>query len=320
MDIIHNWITVATIGGTFTNGNGPVNVNIPLCSNFPFDLFWNTGGSFATEVGIEIIDANNTSIFTHNPGTDLSGSTLYTDSVFCPSCPVATSLSDSAVSATSVDLSWAVNSTATSWQVEWDTIGFIQGTGNIAVTSNNPYNISGLTPTGIYQFYVRDICSVGDTSNWSGPHTFTTPCASFVAPWLDDVEIHTPTTNSTIENCWSSFPTGTTADYRWDIDGSGSTPSSSTGPSGAFSGNNYFYIEASSGSQGDVAELYSPLIDVSSLSTPELEFYYHMYGATMGNLYIDVNNGTNWVTVDSIMGQQQTAMTDSWLKRNVILL
>ncbi|KJS05297.1 MAG: hypothetical protein VR77_09050, partial [Flavobacteriales bacterium BRH_c54] len=320
MDIIQNGITVATIGGTFTTGNGPVDVTIPLCSTFPFDLYWNTGGSFNTEVGVQIIDANNTSIFTHNPGTDLSGSTLYSDSVFCPSCPVATNLSDFAVSATSVDLSWTVNSTATSWQVEWDTTGFIQGTGNIAITSNNPYNISGLTPTGVYQFYVRDICATGDTSNWSGPHTFITPCASFVAPWFDDVEAHVTTTNSTIENCWSSSPTGTTADYRWDVDGAGSTPSSSTGPSGAYSGNNYFYIEASSGSQGDVAELYSPLIDVSSLNTPELEFYYHMYGATMGSLYIDVNNGTNWVTVDSIIGQQQTATTDPWLKRNVILL
>ncbi|HEY9083078.1 MAG TPA: fibronectin type III domain-containing protein, partial [Vicingaceae bacterium] len=175
MDIIQNGITVATIGGTFTTGNGPVDITVPLCSTFPFDLFWNTGGSFATEVGIEIIDANNTSIFTHNPGTDLSGSTLYTDSVFCPTCPSASNLTDSAVSATSVDLSWTVNSTATSWEIEWDTTGFIQGTGNIAITSNNPYNVSGLTPGGFYQFYVRDICAIGDTSNWSGPHTFTAP-------------------------------------------------------------------------------------------------------------------------------------------------
>ena len=36
--------TVATIGGTFTTGNGPVNVTVPLCSNQPFELFWNTGG------------------------------------------------------------------------------------------------------------------------------------------------------------------------------------------------------------------------------------------------------------------------------------
>ena len=45
-----------------------------------------------------------------------------------------------------------------------------------------------------------------------------------------------------------------------------------------------------------------------------------MYGSTMGDLYIDINNGTNWITVDSILGEQQTSATDPWLKRNVILL
>src|SRR5690606_37403494 len=117
-----------------------------------------------------------------------------------------------------------------------------------------------------------------------------------------------------------SNPTGTTAAYRWDIDGSGSTPSATTGPTAANSGVKYFYTEASSGTTGAVAELYTPMVDLSGLTDPSLQFYYHMFGSTMGDLHIDVYNGSTWVNdVDVILGQQQTAMGDPWGLRVVSL-
>lgn len=237
-----------------------------------------------------------------------------------PSCPEPNFLGVNNLLPNQADFVWTEVGSATNWQIEWALSGFTLGNGVRLNTTTNPYTQLGLAPQTEYEFYVRSICGVGDTSLWVGPYAFTTPCTAVNAPWLDDVETHATTTNATIENCWSTNPTGSTSTYRWNVDGSGSTPSSSTGPSGAFSGNNYFYIEASNGSQFDVAELYTPLIDVSALNTPELEFYYHMYGSTMGELYIDINDGTNWITVDSIIGEQQTSATDPWLKRNVILL
>ncbi|MDF1676444.1 MAG: fibronectin type III domain-containing protein [Vicingaceae bacterium] len=237
-----------------------------------------------------------------------------------PSCLEPKFLGVSNLLPTQTDFVWTEVGSATTWQLEWALSGFTLGNGVRLNTTTNPYTQLGLAPQTAYDFYVRSICGVGDTSLWVGPFRFTTPCTAVNAPWFDDVETHATTTNAIIENCWTTNPSNTTTLYAWNIDGSGSTPSSSTGPSSAYSGNNYFYIEASDGSQGDVAELYSPLIDVSSLNTPELEFYYHMYGSTMGDLYIDINNGTNWITVDSILGEQQTSATDPWLKRNVILL
>ena len=237
-----------------------------------------------------------------------------------PSCLEPKFLGVNNLLPTQTDFVWTEVGTATNWQVEWALSGFTLGSGVRLNTTNNPYTQLGLSPQTEYDFYVRSICGVGDTSLWVGPFTFTTPCTVVNAPWFDDVETHATTTNATIENCWTTNPSNTTTLYAWNIDGSGSTPSSSTGPSSAYSGNNYFYVEASDGSTGDVAELYSPLIDVSSLNTPELEFYYHMYGSTMGDLYIDINDGTNWITVDSIIGEQQTSATDPWLKRNLILL
>src|SRR5690606_1752176 len=57
------------------------------------------------------------------------------------------------------------------------------------------------------------------------------------------------------------------------------------------------------------------------LNLGALKFYYHMYGQTMGNLYVQVssNGGTTWNTLDSIIGEQQTSMNDPWLERAIIL-
>ncbi|MCW8941068.1 MAG: fibronectin type III domain-containing protein [Flavobacteriales bacterium] len=235
-----------------------------------------------------------------------------------PSCPQPSNLTAINVLSNSADLSWLETGSATTWQIDWDTAGVVQGFGNLVVTTNNPHTLTGLSPQSEYRYYVRSICAVGDTSLWGGPYTLTTLCAPSTAPWLDDVETHLPTTNSTIENCWSSSPSGTTSAYRWDMR-SGPTTSTNTGPSAAYSGQYYFYTEASSGSAGDVAELYTPLIDVSALTTPELQFYYHMYGVDINKLYIDAFDGNNWITLDSIVGQQHATTNDPWLKHNVII-
>ena len=50
MNVIQNGIVIATIGATFTNGNGPVIVQVPLCNALPVELFWNAGGAFANAI------------------------------------------------------------------------------------------------------------------------------------------------------------------------------------------------------------------------------------------------------------------------------
>src|SRR5690606_34777278 len=71
---------------------------------------------------------------------------------------------------------------------------------------------------------------------------------------------------------------------------------------------------------GDVAELYTPLVDISALTTPSLRFYYHMYGADMGELHVDVHDGATWVDdVVVLIGEKQTDDTDPWLDQVVDL-
>jgi len=118
----------------------------------------------------------------------------------------------------------------------------------------------------------------------------------------------------------SSFPYGETFEsgmgvwanilgdqFDWTRD-SGGTPSSSTGPSGDHTTGSgwYMYIETSSPRvAGDTAILESSCIDLSSGGTANLSFWYHMYGATIGTLRVDVSDDcATWATVWSLSGNQ----------------
>ncbi|MEZ4789769.1 MAG: M12 family metallo-peptidase [Flavobacteriales bacterium] len=87
---------------------------------------------------------------------------------------------------------------------------------------------------------------------------------------------------------------GDDMDWTWQT---GSTPTASTGPTGDHTTGtgHYLYTESSSpNSPSKVADLYGPCIDLSGLTSAELRFWYHLYGATMGSLSVDVWNGSAW--------------------------
>ena len=79
--------------------------------------------------------------------------------------------------------------------------------------------------------------------------------------------------------------------WQWILEVfSGPTGSLGTGPSGAQSGNNYFYFESSSGGL-DTAYIISPVIDLTSVTSQAiLYFYYHFYGSSGANLNVSVSS------------------------------
>ena len=99
-------------------------------------------------------------------------------------------------------------------------------------------------------------------------------------------------------------------DWRTDEDG---TPSFGTGPSvdfnpGTTSGN-YIYLEASAGCNGMQANLISPCIDLSNITTAQLTFAYHMTGQDMGDLHLDIFMNGVWTDdiITPIIGDQGTS-------------
>ena len=77
---------------------------------------------------------------------------------------------------------------------------------------------------------------------------------------------------------------------------SGGTPSSATGPTAAQDGSTYAYVESSGNGTGypnKTAYLQGPTIDMTG--TEQIEFYYHMYGSTMGTLQLQAVSSTGSV-------------------------
>ena len=238
-----------------------------------------------------------------------------------PTCPQPTNFTENNITASTVELSWTNGNTETNWEIEYGNAGFTQGTGTTIAVTTNPYTLTNLNPLTDYDVYIRAICGTNpgdDDSTWVGPISFSTICGIYTTPFLENVEAFNG--DYEIENCWLATPLASSGNYTWKIASYGTTPSTGTGPSQANSGSTFFFTEASNGYTGAVAELLTPIIDISSLTVPQLSFYYHMYGSNMGSLHVDVLNNGNWTNdVIIIDGQQQTSGTSPWMEQALVL-
>ncbi|MBI1316885.1 PKD domain-containing protein [bacterium] len=236
-----------------------------------------------------------------------------------PSCPAPTALTTTAISATSIQVGWTTGG-ATNWQIEYGFPGFAPGTGTLVNATANPFTVTGLSPSASYHFYVRDSCGIGVVSAWAGPVNGSTLCGVATAPFAEnfDQDFLEGTGNdnlgSTIDACWFRSDT---AGYHWG-GGQGTTPTGNTGPPADHTTGfgNYVYAEASFTTPGQSTLLESPSVNLTGLVNPELMFWYHMYGANLGKLMIDVYNGTTWTNgYDSIVGNQG----NQWIEYQKIL-
>lgn len=114
--------------------------------------------------------------------------------------------------------------------------------------------------------------------------------------------------SESFENTLGDWSQSTSDDLNWTVDANG-TPSSGTGPGAASDGNFYIYVEASGNGTGypnKRAILNSPCLDFSSISSPTLNFQYHMLGSAINSLTVEVrtNNVGSWLSVFSRTGDQ----------------
>jgi hypothetical protein len=92
-------------------------------------------------------------------------------------CSTPTALLANSITANSASLNWTQAGTAVGWQIKYGAPGFSPATAGTAVyTTSKPYTLNGLLPTTGYDYYVRAVCAVGDTSAWSVVKNFTTLC------------------------------------------------------------------------------------------------------------------------------------------------
>jgi hypothetical protein len=121
-----------------------------------------------------------------------------------PACIPPSALTVTSITNAAANLGWTENGTATVWDIEWGTNGFTPtGTPNIAGTTTNPHNLTGLTSNTAYSFYVRANCGgANGESTWSGPFNFTTLCDPYTIPYFEGFESGY-THNTAVAGCLS---------------------------------------------------------------------------------------------------------------------
>lgn len=156
----------------------------------------------------------------------------------------------------------------------------------------------GKSMTGPWTLEVTDTEDLitGSLNAWSLIVTYTqTPGCSDSS--IDDVNSYPHTTDFESDSVdWIDCDTD---DLDWLRD-SEDTPSDNTGPASAHAGDYYRYLEASDpNNPSKMAVLEGPIFDLNDLSWPVLRFWYHMRGADMGSLHVDLSreNNTDWTEI-----------------------
>lgn len=238
-------------------------------------------------------------------------------------CPDPVGLTATRVSSTQIALSWTTGG-ATSWRIEYGAPGFTSGSGTQLSAGTNPFTVGGLSPSTVYEFRVKDSCSVNDVSNWSAGAQAMTDCGPISSPWsenFDGPNWVVPAAHwayGAVDTCWSR-PSG--ANYWWRPN-SGPTPTGltaiGTGPSSDHTTGSGTYMHGEAQNGTGVALLRSPNVMLAGLLNPELRFYYHQFGSQIDSLVVKVfRNGTETRVWGN--SQQTSAATAPWTEAVVSL-
>jgi len=157
------------------------------------------------------------------PLSPSTGWDIGADEYILPSCPSPYSIKLDSTATNMVVLSWTNGPFDSIWQVQYGAPGFVLGSGTIVSSSSNPMQINGLTHSTCYEVWLRSICTVGDTSIWTGPFNFCTKCAAvtdYCTSFETDQYQETPF-------CWKTYINTTSTGYIYTYNGIANTGSNS---------------------------------------------------------------------------------------------
>lgn len=154
------------------------------------------------------VDADGVYYFGFHAYSDADGHTLYLDDIEvkeAPSCIAPGDLNASNITATSADLGWTANGTATTatWNLEYGEAGFDQGSGTLEEgLTSSPYALEDLEASTQYDVYMQTDCDTGGTSTWTGPYSFATICEPGEAPFSEGFE-EGYSHGESLAGCWT---------------------------------------------------------------------------------------------------------------------
>ena len=205
-----------------------------------------------------------------------------------------TGVSVSGVSVSEATVSWNAVTAAT-YDVRYRVAGSSSWTTNAVASTTS--TLSGLAASTQYQVQVRSKCSSGNSSYSSSTNFTTTAAPVFCSSGISSF----PYSEGFESNAGWTQAGGDDGDW---VRGSGSSPSSTTGPTSADEGSSYLFLEASSNSSAGqigsnaTAILESGCFDLSGQSAATFAFKNHMYGTDIGSLTLQATtNGSTWTNV-----------------------
>ena len=284
IQVIQDGTVIETLGPGFTNGNQAF-VDVDLCNDSSIELFWNDSGQFSNEVGLSVTDPFGDNFYSFSAGSETPGTSLTTFTADCDApagCFPPANFAVTNLQPTSADLTWNQFDNAFGG---YDWFLFNAGdnplnttpiaNGN-ALSTDTSITLNNLSESTSYDAYIRSDCGFVGVSDLAGPVTFTTPCSTFSAPYAENFDGNSwqqgsgfQNSNDQIDACWSRDPVNDNNNYFWGV-GQGNQPSFDTGPISDFTGGKYLYSVSAAGSDGSTANMLSPKIDLSNLTTPSL--------------------------------------------------
>ena len=220
-----------------------------------------------------------------------SSITVYVDDIIVdllPNCVTPDELHASNLTATSATIAWTDVLPATAWQYQ-------VGNGDTINAVENPIVLNDLTPNTQYSIRVRTVCGEEEYTEWAAL-TFSTPCEAInTFPWSEDFADLT----SGIPECWDNSE-GTTTDnsYRWNY--------YATGHAGAG-----LRFNSYSNSSGNTNMLKTPTLDLSSVASAKLEFWYKNPTGGDFSVYVSTDGGSTYT--GNVIASNLTSVA-SWTK------
>ncbi len=227
-----------------------------------------------------------------------------------PSCSAPTALNATNITATSADLNWTAASGAVDYNWEVQPQGTAQGTAGAVASGTGVVGTTVNTGTTLientsYDFFVQTNCGGSGTSTWAGPVSFTTPCATIVAPYSQDFE-----NGGVIPNCWSQEYVSASVDWTFTNANGNSSVSPQSG--------SYMAVFESGNYNGDATKLIAPTLDITTLTSPILKFSHTQvdWGGDQDELRVYYKNsaGGTWT-----MLAQYTGSIGSWTSETITL-
>ncbi|MEY3692865.1 MAG: hypothetical protein RL157_189, partial [Bacteroidota bacterium] len=242
---------------------------------------------------------------------------LATGSLLSQPCSTAPGLSF--VSRTPSSISVSTGSSSAFHRIEYGPLGFAPGSGTLTPWfSGNSYVINGLSGSTGYDLYLRDSCSNGSKSPWSGFNGYATSCSMppnntpvpATIPWVENFDqmwFAPRTSFNGLGNYMCGWIASPNEGYAW-VSAPPFQVLPATGPQSDHSGRSkYLFADRFGAFTGNnTAVIRTPQINLSGATTPVVEFWYHMYGNQIDSLAVEAAvvvsppNSPTWVRLGVI--------------------